>query len=75
MFNLSFNRNVFFILVVLSTNLFADECEGLKYQILEQKNTSSENLEKLNKGIQTEKHAIIFIHKYSKTEKMIYVNI
>ena len=54
MFNLSFNRNVFFILVVLSTNLFAGECEDLKYQILEQKNTSHENLEKLNKGIQTE---------------------
>lgn len=54
MFNLSFNRNVFFILVILSTNLFADECDGLKHQILDQKNTSRENLEKLNKGIQTE---------------------
>jgi hypothetical protein len=56
MFSLNFNRAVFFILLVLSINIFADECEALKYQILEQKNTSPENLEKLNKGIQTEKH-------------------
>ena len=84
MFSLNFSRNVFFILVVLSANLFADECEGLKHQILEQKNTSHENLEKLNKGIQTENlcfknlmgvmfyEGIYFPKDINRSEKIFY---